>query len=109
MFDAALDQFGPHSRIIAPNGVESSYNYDRGGDIDELRIYDRMLSDDNIASWLRTRYRSRSRQSTATLPNPTGRKNGGSATAGIVLTMSLRFCQPQTQPSGRWRSMMPTI
>jgi len=49
MFDAALDQFGPHSRIIAPQGVESSYNYDRGGDIDELRIYDRALSDDNIA------------------------------------------------------------
>jgi Concanavalin A-like lectin/glucanases superfamily len=50
MFDAALDQFGPHSRLIAPTGVESSYNFDRGGDIDELRIYDRMLSDDNIAS-----------------------------------------------------------
>lgn len=49
-FDAALDQFGPHSRIIGPTGVESSYNYDRGGDIDELRIYDRMLSDDNIAT-----------------------------------------------------------
>lgn len=49
-FDAGLDQFGPHSRIIAPSGVESSYNYDRGGDIDELRIYDRMLSDDNIAA-----------------------------------------------------------
>ncbi len=48
-FDAALDQFGPHSRIIAPTGVESSYNYDRGGDIDEMRIYDRMLSDENIA------------------------------------------------------------
>jgi Concanavalin A-like lectin/glucanases superfamily len=50
MFDAALDQFGPHSRIIGPTGVESSYNYDRGGDIDELRVYGRMLSDDNIAS-----------------------------------------------------------
>ena len=50
MFDSALDQFGPHSRIIGPTGVESSYNYDRGGDIDELRIYDRMLSDSNIAS-----------------------------------------------------------
>lgn len=50
VFDAALDQFGPHSRIIAPTGVESTYNYDRGGDIDELRIYDRALSDDNIAS-----------------------------------------------------------
>ena len=50
MFDAALDQFGPHSRIIAPSGVEASYNYDRGGDLDELRIYDRALSDDNIAT-----------------------------------------------------------
>jgi hypothetical protein len=49
LFDTGLDQFGPHSRIIAPTGVESSYSYDRGGDIDELRIYDRMLSDDNIA------------------------------------------------------------
>jgi hypothetical protein len=50
MFDAALDQFGPHSRIIGPTGVESSYNFDRGGDIDELRIYDRALSAENIAT-----------------------------------------------------------
>ncbi len=50
MFDAGLDQFGPHSRIIGPTGVESSYSYDRGGDIDELRIYDRALSDENVAS-----------------------------------------------------------
>ena len=50
MFDAALDQFGPHSRIIGPTGVESTYSYDRGGDIDELRIYDRALSDDNVAT-----------------------------------------------------------
>jgi hypothetical protein len=49
MFDATLDQFGPHSRLIGPTGVESSYNYDRGGDLDELRIYDRELSDANIA------------------------------------------------------------
>jgi hypothetical protein len=49
LFDSALDQFGPHSRVIGPTGVESSYSYDRGGDIDELRIYDRELSDDNIA------------------------------------------------------------
>jgi len=53
MFDAALDQFGPHSRLIAPTGVESSYNYDRGGDIDEVRIYDRMISDDNEAALAR--------------------------------------------------------
>jgi hypothetical protein len=49
-FDAALDQFGPHSRIISPYQVQSAYNFVRGGDMDELRIYDRMLSDDNVAS-----------------------------------------------------------
>ncbi len=49
MFDTALDQFGPHSRIIGPTGVESSYSYNRTGDIDDLRIYDRALSDENVA------------------------------------------------------------
>lgn len=48
-FDAALDQFGPHSRTISPMQVQSAYNFVRGGDIDELRIYDRMLSTDNVA------------------------------------------------------------
>jgi len=33
-----LDQFGPHSRIISPNNVQSDYNYVRGGDLDEVRI-----------------------------------------------------------------------
>ncbi|HEY3384639.1 MAG TPA: LamG-like jellyroll fold domain-containing protein [Vicinamibacterales bacterium] len=50
IFDAALDQFGPHSRVIGPMQVQSAYNFVRGGDIDELRIYDRMLSDDNVSS-----------------------------------------------------------
>jgi len=50
MLHAALDQFGPHSRIISPYQVQSDYNYIRGGDIDELRIYDRRLSADNIAA-----------------------------------------------------------
>jgi catechol 2,3-dioxygenase-like lactoylglutathione lyase family enzyme len=44
-----LDQFGPHSRIISPMQVQSAYNFQRGGDIDEIRIYDRMLSNGNIA------------------------------------------------------------
>jgi hypothetical protein len=50
VFDAALDQFGPHSRIISPMQVQSAYNFVRGGDLDELRIYDRMLSDENVAT-----------------------------------------------------------
>ncbi|MEK6336219.1 MAG: LamG-like jellyroll fold domain-containing protein [Acidobacteriota bacterium] len=47
---AGLDQFGPHSRTISPMQVQSDYNFTRGGDIDEIRIYDRMLSDANVAS-----------------------------------------------------------
>src|SRR6185503_15683421 len=47
---AGLDQFGPHSRTIGPMQVQSDYNFTRGGDIDELRIYDRMLSDANVSS-----------------------------------------------------------
>ena len=50
---AGLDQFGPHSRTIGPMQVQSDYNFTRGGDIDELRIYDRMLSDANVASLAR--------------------------------------------------------
>src|SRR5215207_785173 len=46
---AGLDQFGPHSRTISPAQVQSDYNFVRGGDLDELRIYDRMLSDENVA------------------------------------------------------------
>ncbi|HEX3730692.1 MAG TPA: LamG-like jellyroll fold domain-containing protein, partial [Opitutaceae bacterium] len=48
-YDTGLDQFGPHSRIIAPYNVQSDYNFTRGGDIDEVRTYDRMLPDDKIA------------------------------------------------------------
>jgi len=50
---AGLDQFGPHSRTIGPMQVQSDYNFTRGGDIDEIRIYDRMLSDENVASLAR--------------------------------------------------------
>ncbi len=49
-YDAQLDQFGPHSRIISPYQVQSDYNFVRGGDLDELRIYDRALGDDDIAA-----------------------------------------------------------
>jgi hypothetical protein len=48
-YDLALDQFGPHSRIISPHQVQSDYNFVRGGDIDELRVYDRMLTEGKVA------------------------------------------------------------
>ncbi len=53
VWDAALDQFGPHSRIIAPTNVQSDYNFVRGGDLDELRIYDHALDDAGIAELAR--------------------------------------------------------
>ena len=50
IYYAGLNQFGPHSRIIAPWQVQSDFNFVRGGDIDEVRIYDRMLTDANMAT-----------------------------------------------------------
>lgn len=45
---AGLDQFGTHSRIISNAQVQSSYNYMRTGDFDELCIFDRMLGDAQV-------------------------------------------------------------
>ncbi len=42
-FDAALDQLGLAGRVMAPHQVQSRYNFLRGSDVDEIRIYDRML------------------------------------------------------------------
>jgi hypothetical protein len=53
VYNTALDQFGPHSRIISPYNVQSDYNFVRGGDIDEIRIYDRMLDDGSITTLAR--------------------------------------------------------
>ena len=50
VYFAGLDQMGPHSRIISNANVQSSYNFVRGGDIDEIAIYDRMLSDEQITT-----------------------------------------------------------
>ncbi len=50
VLDSGLDQFGPFSRIISPHQVQSGYQYVRGGDIAAIRIFDHMLSPDNIAA-----------------------------------------------------------
>ncbi len=41
VLNIALDQFGPHSRIISPYQVQSDYNFIRGGDVDEQELDDR--------------------------------------------------------------------
>jgi hypothetical protein len=47
--DAGLDQFGPHSRVISPHQVQSAYQFIRGGDVDDIRIYDHALDDTAVA------------------------------------------------------------
>ncbi|MBW8892882.1 MAG: hypothetical protein JF617_12300 [Burkholderiales bacterium] len=47
--DAGLDQFGPHSRVISPHQVQSAYQFIRGGDVDDIRVYDHALDDVAVA------------------------------------------------------------
>ena len=50
VWDTGLDQFGPTSRAVSPHQVQSRYNFLRGGDYDELRIYDHALSPTAVAA-----------------------------------------------------------
>jgi hypothetical protein len=50
VLDSGLDQFGPHSRIVSPHQVQSAYSYLRGGDLDEIRVYDHALDDAGVAA-----------------------------------------------------------
>lgn len=47
--DSGLDQFGLAGRVMAPHQVQSRYNFMRGSDVDEIRVYDRALAAANIA------------------------------------------------------------
>lgn len=47
--DAGLDQFGPHSRVISPHQVQSAYQFIRGGDVDDIRVYDHALDGSAVA------------------------------------------------------------
>ncbi len=49
VYDAGLFGFGPFQRIVSPYQVHSMYNFRRSGEIDELRIYDRMLGEEAAA------------------------------------------------------------
>ncbi|MEO7689951.1 MAG: LamG-like jellyroll fold domain-containing protein [Sphingomonas sp.] len=48
--DAGLDQFGLAGRIISPHQVQSRYNFTRGSDVDEIRVYDHMLEGADVAA-----------------------------------------------------------
>ena len=100
VLNTALDQFGPHSRIISPYQVQSDYNFIRGGDIDEVRIHDRMLNDGNIA----TLAQGDAPADLAAAPGTLARRRRhphrvvDCATAGIVPTIHRPRC-PRARPS----------
>ena len=48
--DTGLDQFGLAGRVISPHQVQSRYSFMRGSDLDEIRIYDRMLAQADVAA-----------------------------------------------------------
>ncbi len=48
--DSGLDQFGLAGRVLSPHQVQSRYNFMRGSDVDELRVYDRMLGAPAVAA-----------------------------------------------------------
>jgi hypothetical protein len=48
--DSGLDQFGLAGRVLSPHQVQSRYNFMRGSDVDELRVYDSALPATDIAT-----------------------------------------------------------
>jgi hypothetical protein len=50
VYDSGLDQFGMAYRAVSPHQVMSRYNFMRGSDYDEMRIYDHALDADQIAA-----------------------------------------------------------
>jgi hypothetical protein len=48
--DSGLDQFGLAGRVISPHQVQSRYNFMRGSDVDDLRVYDRMLAPTGVTA-----------------------------------------------------------
>ncbi len=53
VYDTGLDQFGFATRAVSPHQVQSRYNFMRGGDFDELRIYDHALDAGQLAALAR--------------------------------------------------------
>lgn len=48
--DSGLDQFGLAGRVLSPHQVQSRYHFMRGSDLDEIRVYHRMLAAADIAA-----------------------------------------------------------
>jgi len=48
--DSGLDQFGMAGRVMSPHQVQSRYSFMRGSDLDEIRVYDRLLPAADVAA-----------------------------------------------------------
>jgi hypothetical protein len=48
--DNGLDGFGMAGRVLSPHQVQSRYNFLRGSDLDEIRVYDHMLGAQDVAA-----------------------------------------------------------
>lgn len=48
--DSGLDQFGLAGRVLSPHQVQSRYNFMRGSDVDEIRVYDSQLDAAAVAA-----------------------------------------------------------
>ena len=53
VYDAGLDQLGPFQRTVSPMQVQSAYQFRRGGDLDEIKVYDHWLSDAAVGALYR--------------------------------------------------------
>jgi len=47
--DSGLDQLGMAGRVLSPHQVQSRYNFMRGSDLDEIRVYDHALAKADVA------------------------------------------------------------
>jgi hypothetical protein len=98
--DAGLDQFGPHSRVISPHQVQSAYQFIRGGDVDDIRVYDRALDDAAVAGL------AAGKEPAPAARRPPTPRPGSTATAGTARPIR-RPIWPTPRPRSA-RSSSPT-
>ncbi len=66
--DSGLDQFGMAGRVMSPHQVQSRYNFMRGSDLDEIRVYDHALDGMDVS-----RLSAKQEPSPAPAPDTTAR------------------------------------
>ena len=80
VLDSGLDQFGTAARAVSPHQVMSRYNFMRGSDYDEFRIYDHALDDAQIAALAKNQ-----------VPDVPAQPTGNLADAATLAEWNLRY------------------